>query len=237
MAEYFRTFVLRCAQFRDEGQFIDVRLKVGEDVLQAHRIVLAAHSDYFCDMFKDGMLEVIELKHEGISPAALRVVIESIYDRNIRIHLHNVFEVLAGADHLKVSTVVQQCCDFLQREFVQDRLDLHNYCLIFAAADRHGLKDLKEEAERKLASIYKDVCQSEEFLSIIEPNQLVSLLSRDDLSALSETFVFVSAMQWIKHKKKERMAFAAKVIGALRLGLVDIRVVIEELNTEEMQRS
>ena len=43
-------------------------------------------------------------------------------------------------------------------------------------------------------------------------------------------------MQWIKHKKEERMEVAAKVIGAVRLGLVDIRVVIEELNTEEMQR-
>ena len=32
------------------------------------------------------------------------------------------------------------------------------------------------------------------------------------------------------------MAVAAKVIGAVRLGLVDIRVVIEELNTEEMQQ-
>ena len=32
------------------------------------------------------------------------------------------------------------------------------------------------------------------------------------------------------------MAVAAKVIGAVRLGLVDIRVVIEEMNTEEMQR-
>ncbi|XP_020631910.1 kelch-like protein 5 [Orbicella faveolata] len=43
-------------------------------------------------------------------------------------------------------------------------------------------------------------------------------------------------MQWIKHKKEERMPVAAKVIGAVRLGLVDIRVVIEELNTEEMKR-
>jgi len=34
----------------------------------------------------------------------------------------------------------------------------------------------------------------------------------------------------------ERMAVAAKVIGAVRLGLVDIGVVIDELDTEEMQR-
>ena len=43
-------------------------------------------------------------------------------------------------------------------------------------------------------------------------------------------------MQWIKHKKEERMAVAAKVIGAVHLGLVDIRVVIKDLDTEEMQR-
>ena len=48
---------------------------------------------------------------------------------------------------------------------------------------------------------------------------------------------FKSVMQWIKHKKEERMAVAAKVIGAVRLGLVDIRVVIKELDTEEMQRN
>ena len=103
-------------------------------------------------------------------------------------------------------------------------------------ANRHGLRDLQEAAEEKMASMFKDICESKEFLTHIDADQLLSLLSRDDLSAPSETFVFNSVMQWIKHKKEERMAVAAKVIGAVRLGLVDIRVVIEELNTEEMKR-
>ena len=87
-----------------------------------------------------------------------------------------------------------------------------------------------------MASMFKDISEGEEFLTHIDADQLVSLLSRDDLNAPSETFVFKSVMPWIKHKKEERMAVAAKVIGAVRLGLVDIRVVIEELNTEEMQQ-
>ena len=122
------------------------------------------------------------------------------------------------------------------REFIQLRLDLHNYCLLSTVADRHGLRDLQEAAEKKMASMYVDVCESEEFLSNVGGDQLFSLLSRDDLSAPSETFVFKSVMQWIKRKKEERMAVAAKVIGAVRLGLVDIKVVIEELNTEPMQQ-
>ena len=32
------------------------------------------------------------------------------------------------------------------------------------------------------------------------------------------------------------MAVAGKVIGAVRLGLVDVKILIEELKTEEMQR-
>ena len=86
-----------------------------------------------------------------------------------------------------------------------------------------------------LASMYKDICETEEFLSYIDADQLSNLISRDDLSAPSESFVFKSVMQWIKYKKEERMAVAAKVIGAIRLGLVDIKEVIRELSAEEMQ--
>ena len=230
----------KCAQFRDQSEFIDVRLKVLEDIFPAHRIILAASSDYFYAMFtaemKESNQEVIELRDQSISPDALKIVMDSIYTGDLHVNEENVFEVLAAADHLQVTTVVQQCCDFLKREIIQLRLDLHNYCLLSTEADRHGLKDLQEAAEKKMASMYVDVCESEEFLSNVGADQYFSLLSRDDLNAPSETFVFKSVMQWIKHKKEGRMAVAAKVIGAVRLGLVDIRVVIEELDTEEMKR-
>ena len=240
MVAHSEILLSKCAQFRDEGQFIDVRLKVREDIFPAHRIVLAANSDYFHAMFTDGMKEsnqeVIELKDESISPDALKIVMDSIYTGDLGVNEENVFEVLAAADHLQVTTVVQQCCDFLKREFIQLRLDLHNYCLLSTVADRHGLRDLQEAAEKKMASMFKDVCETEEFLTHIGADQLFSLLSRDDLNAPSETFIFESVMQWINHKKEERMAVAAKVIGAVRLGLVDIGVVIDELDTQEMQR-
>ena len=76
MVAHVDILLSKCAQFRNESQFIDVRLKVGEDIFPAHRIVLAANSDYFYAMFTDGMKEsnqdVIELKDESISPDFLR---------------------------------------------------------------------------------------------------------------------------------------------------------------------
>ena len=240
MVAHSEILLTRCAQFREQGEFIDVHLKASKEVFSAHRIVLAASSDYFHAMFAHGMKEsnqeVIELKDESISATALKIVLDSIYSGDLQVNDENVFEVLVAADHLQVTSVVQQCCDYLQTQFVQLRFDVQTYCQICTIANRHGLIDLQEAAQSKMASMYKEVCESEEFLSHIDADQFSNLLSRDDLSAPSETFVFKSVMQWVKHKKEERMAVAAKVIGSVRLGLVNIREVIKELNSEEMKQ-
>ena len=239
MVAHSEILLSKCAQFREQGEFIDVGLKVSEEVFSAHRILLAASSNYFHAMFASGMKEsnqkVIELKDEGISAAALKIVLDSIYSGDLQVNNENVFEVLVEADHLQVTRIVQQCCNYLQSEFVELRFDVQTYCKICTIADRHGLKDLKEATQYKMSSVYKEICESEEFLSHVDADQYTRLLCRDDLSAPSETFVFKSVMLWIKHKKEERISFAAKVIGAVRLGLVDIRELIEELDTEEMQ--
>ena len=240
MVAHSQILLLKCAQFREQGEFVDVHLKVGEELFSAHRIVLAASSDYFHAMFAHGMKEsnqeVIELKDESISAAALKIVLDSIYSGDLQVNDENVLDVLVAADHLQVTSVVQQCCEYLQTQFVQLRFDVQTYCQICTIANRHGLIDLQEAAQSKMASMYKEVCESEEFLSHIDADQFSNLLSRDDLSAPSETFVFKSVMQWVKYKKEERMEVAAKVIGSVRLGLVNIREVIKELNSEEMKQ-
>ena len=233
--------MFKLSQFRENGEFIDVRLRVDESIFPAHRNVLAANSDYFHAMFTNGMKEsnqeVIELKDENISALGFKVVMDSIYSGELLINKKNVFEVLTTANQLQMPTVVRQCCDFLDKEYIQGCIDVQTYLHLSAFADLHGLRDLKEDVQRKMASFYSQVSESEEFLSLIDADQLLNLLSRDDLNAPSETFVFKSVMQWIKHKKEERMmTVAAKVIGAVRLGLVDTKDVVEELNTEEMQR-
>ena len=235
MVAHSEILLSKCGQFREQGEFIDVRLKVGEDEFAAHRIVLAANSDYFHAMFAHGMKEsnqeVIELKDENISVAAMKIVMDSMYSGEINVNNENVFEVLIAADHLQVTSVVQQCCKYL----IQLKFDVQTYCHIIKFADQHGLKDVKEATESKMASVYKEICENKEFLCDMNVDVLSALLSRDDLSAPSENFIFKSVMQWIKYRKEQRMDVAAQVIGAVRLGLVDIKDVIEELDTEEMQ--
>ena len=57
-----------------------------------------------------------------------------------------------------------------------------------------------------------------------------------DLQDAADCNVAKSVIQWVNYKKEERMAVAAEVIGGVRQGLVDIGVVIDVLNSEEMQQ-
>ena len=106
MVAHSEILLTKCSQFREQGEFIDVSLKVGKDVFSAHRIVLAASSDYFHAMFAGGMKEsnqeVIELIDESISAPALKIVLDSIYVGDLQVNDKNVFEVLVAADHLQV---------------------------------------------------------------------------------------------------------------------------------------
>ena len=170
MDTYSGNLLTKCVQFRDEEQFIDVRLKVSKETFPAHRNVLAAYSDYFYAMFADGMKEsnqeVIELKDESLSPHVFKVVMDCIYSGDLQINEENVFEVLATADYLQVRNVLQQCCDFLLTEIIQSaRFDVQMYCCIWTITDRHSLREVKETADHIMASMYTDASESEEFLS------------------------------------------------------------------------
>ena len=175
--------LFKLGQFRENGEFIDVRLKVDKSIFPAHRNVLAANSDYFHAMFTNGMKEsnqeVIELKDENISARGFKVVMNSIYSGELLINKKNVFEVLTTASHFKMPTIVRQCCDFLDKKYIQDCIDIQTYLHLGAFADLHGLRDLKEDAQRKMASLYSQVSESEEFLSLIDADQGDAASARD----------------------------------------------------------
>ena len=76
MVAHSRIVLSKCSQFRREGEFTDIRLKVGDTFFPAHRVVLATYSDYFHAIFTDGKeanQEVIEMKDKSFSPEIIKV--------------------------------------------------------------------------------------------------------------------------------------------------------------------
>ena len=136
----------------------------------------------FARGMKESNQEVVDLKDESISSAALKIVLDSMYSGDLRVNDENVFEVLIAADHLQVTSVIERCCDDLQT--LQLRLVQYRHIVKSAPmANWHGLIDGVKR---------KEVSENEEFMSHFDAEQYSCLLCRDDLSAPLETFVFKS---------------------------------------------
>ncbi|KAB0364944.1 hypothetical protein FD755_002822, partial [Muntiacus reevesi] len=156
---------------------------VAEDVeIEAHRVVLAACSPYFCAMFTGDMSESkakkIEIK--DVDGQTLSKLIDYIYTAEIEVTEENVQVLLPAASLLQLMDVRQNCCDFLQSQ-------LHpTNCLgIRAFADVHTCTDLLQQANAYAEQHFPEVMLGEEFLSL-SLDQVCSLISSDKLTVSSE---------------------------------------------------
>ncbi|EPY84425.1 kelch-like protein [Camelus ferus] len=226
-------------ELRSKQLLCDVMI-VAEDVeIEAHRVVLAACSPYFCAMFTGDMSESkakkIEIK--DVDGRTLSKLIDYIYTAEIEVTEENVqntsffsgIEVLLpAASLLQLMDVRQNCCDFLQSQ-------LHpTNCLgIRAFADVHTCTDLLQQANAYAEQHFPEVMLGEEFLSL-SLDQVCSLISSDKLTVSSEEKVFEAVISWINYEKETRLEHMAKLMEHVRLPLLPRDYLVQTVEEETL---
>merc|ERR1712038_2041762 len=129
---------------RKNNTLCDVTLRIENEDFSAHRIVLAACSDYFRAMFTHKMSEkdknVIEL--HKISAQVMEVLLDFVYTETVNVSVENVQELLPAACLLQLTGVKQACSEFLEAQ-----LDPSNCLGIRIFAENHGCEALRQAAE------------------------------------------------------------------------------------------
>uniref|UniRef100_A0A7N4NWV9 Kelch-like protein 3 n=1 Tax=Sarcophilus harrisii TaxID=9305 RepID=A0A7N4NWV9_SARHA len=204
---------------------------VAEDVeIEAHRVVLAACSPYFCAMFTGDMSESkakkIEIK--DVDGQTLSKLIDYIYTAEIEVTEENVQVLLPAASLLQLMDVRQNCCDFLQSQ-------LHpTNCLgIRAFADVHTCTELLQQANTYAEQHFPEVMLGEEFLSL-NLDQVCSLISSDKLTVSSEEKVFEAVISWINYEKETRLEHMAKLMEHVRLPLLPRDYLVQTVEEEAL---
>lgn len=86
-----------------------------------------------------------------------------------------------------------------------------NNCLsIRAFAEKHACQELLNLADRYTQQHFLNVKESEEFL-FLPVNQLIDILSNDELNIASEEDVFLCVMKWVSYDVEQRKQFLSKV--------------------------
>jgi len=124
--------------------------------VRAHKIILAAQSQYFKGMFRNEKKDRIEM---NISADTLRMVVRTLYTGKTEINIDNVQDLLEASNYLQIKDLNEKCVDFMARN-----LDVSNCVEVLVLADQLSVDRLLQEAINYIGEHFQKLFEtSEEF--------------------------------------------------------------------------
>jgi len=219
---------------RKHRELCDVVLIVGQRKIFAHRVILSACSPYFHAMFTGELAESrqTEVTIRDIDEAAMELLIDFCYTSAITVEEGNVQTLLPAACLLQLAEIQDVCCEFLKRQ-----LDPSNCLGIRAFADTHACRDLLRIADKFTQHNFQEVMESEEF-QLLPVNQLVDIISSDELNVRNEEQVFSAVMAWVKYTGiQERRTHLPMVLQHVRLPLMSPKFLVGTVGADLLVKS
>ncbi|XP_016659594.1 kelch-like protein 2 isoform X5 [Acyrthosiphon pisum] len=214
---------------RDEV-LCDIKLETDNGgVIFGHKVVLASASPYFHAMFtnfSEKNQDLVTIRQLDYS--ALQLLIDFIYSGKISITETNVQILLPASNLLQLQEVKNACCDFLQAQLCPT-----NVIGINDLADLHSCTTLLTSSEFYIQQHYLDVVEEEEFLSL-SSEQMVKLISSDELTASSEEKIFESVIRWVKHDLDSRKQMLPQLMEHVRLPLTSKDYILKNVVDEPL---
>jgi len=149
-----------------------------EGEVRAHRVVLAAQSQYFKGMFRTERAERIEM---NMSTATLNTVVRHLYTGLTLITTENIQDLLEAANYLQIKELSTRCVDFMT-----SNLDQTNVVSVLRLADSLSIERLLEEATSYIGDHFQALLESSELLEL--PVELFARCIKSDRIVLYSKF-------------------------------------------------
>ncbi|KIH53569.1 BTB And Kelch [Ancylostoma duodenale] len=126
--------------------------------------------------------------------SAFSSLISYAYGCSLTVTRENVQAVMMTANYLELQGVTEICATFI----CEHLLDVENALVLRTIFSSIGSKSAAEDVDRFVEKNFALVSHSDKFLDL-SIEDLVELLSKDELHVGSEEDVFNAAMRWIEH--------------------------------------
>ncbi|XP_060643704.2 zinc finger and BTB domain-containing protein 44 isoform X2 [Anolis sagrei] len=101
---------------RNDGHFCDITIRVQDKIFRAHKVVLAACSDFFRSKLvgqaDDDSKNVLDLHH--VTVTGFMPLLEYAYTATLSINTENIIDVLAAASYMQMFSVASTCSEFMK---------------------------------------------------------------------------------------------------------------------------
>ncbi|XP_039961629.1 kelch-like protein diablo [Bactrocera tryoni] len=209
---------------RSNNQYIDVVFTVGERQkrIPAHRLVLAASSSYFQELFTtEEDTSEISLKH--IDANSFETLINYCYTGCLTLDERAARKLVIAAKILQFKEVARYC-----NRFIVNKLSYANLLDIISFADDHGCKDLRAKAFGFAVEHFKELLTNGELLRF-SPALMEELVESDELNVYNEADVFDAIMRWHKYDEENRRPYLINLLSLLRITQLEPAFVFKHI--------
>uniref|UniRef100_A0A1A9X2C7 Kelch-like protein diablo n=1 Tax=Glossina brevipalpis TaxID=37001 RepID=A0A1A9X2C7_9MUSC len=212
---YSNNFFQTLRELRRTEQFCDFSLKVGDETIHVHKVVLSIASPYFAAMFQHDTKEkaesTIKLECEA---TGLKAIIEYIYSGKTALTEENIFSVCSISDYLQIEWVKNQCQQFIKRNLK------HTNCFqVRKFADQPSFKELRDHIHNYILKEFHKLINEEGFLQL-SFEEIRELIKDDQLCVKFEDNAYKAAINWIKHNLNGRNVHLIELMSHVRFAFV-----------------
>lgn len=215
----------------NENKLIDCTLKVEDRSIPCHRLILAACSPYFRELFfsVDGKeVENKEVVLENLDPNIMELIVNYLYSAEIDIYDSNVQDILALANRFQIPSVFTVCVNYLQKE-----LTMKNCLAIYRLGLLMNCARLAMTARDYIADRFEAVAEDKDFLELAPP-ELFAIIGADALNVEKEEVVFEALMRWIRKDKEKRRKSLEEAFDFIRFRLLPEKYFKEKVEKDEL---
>ncbi|XP_049318057.1 kelch-like protein 1 isoform X4 [Bactrocera dorsalis] len=214
---FMEKLMAKILSFYDEQSLIDVTFKVSNPtaVVPAHRLILAAASPYFENLFRgeQGNNPVIEIN--DIDSDTLERLITFCYTGEAPITVNNVGAMLKAAIVLQLNDAINSCVDCIMK-------NINGYTLqaAYTLERETQCERLKQKLIEYEIKNFMEISRGVEFLSF-DVEKLQRILESDNLNIPREEDAYDAIKRWFNYDVPARQEPLPHLIACLRLTQFD----------------
>ena len=224
---------------RRQRSLCDVTLETECCKCDAHKVVLAACSDYFRAMFTSTMMEhdMNNIALQGVDGLCLKRVLDFIYSGDLSFEgWEDAVEVLKLGVFYQISPLIEKCCNYLITN-----LSLDCACFLAHAGRELALKKLLAKSTHFVHDHFCQFDHADMCVDLLHAEDLISMLESDELGRMSnsgrELAVLKIVLRWLLHHPSISPEIEDEIVSQVRFPLISAneimsacREVLDECN-------
>ncbi|EDO33807.1 predicted protein, partial [Nematostella vectensis] len=206
----------------------DITLKTtSEDIFPAHKIVLAAKSDYFKALFTTEMAEknCQEISLD-ISTRTLKAILKYVYCGDVSLNVSNARSVFVAADYLMMDHLKKRAAAILKRTITNDL-----YFEIRNLAETYNSSILDRSTMRYICRHFSLLSQRGGFNNL-NFETVERVIRSDEVIVKQEEEVFEAVQRWVGADMRRREHYFEQLFRHVRLCSISedyLRLMIDDM--------